>query len=151
MLAKQVYHTALLYIILRQQYFFSQDFFILPLDKSEIRAIITQSSRHNQISGGVPEWPKGTDCKSAAFRFDGSNPSSPTTKTAIRKDGGFFVLEDGWMDSKIQNARLRGSLARCGLDRIGSSIFIPAGNENANESVLPHQKKSACIASGFFR
>ena len=32
------------------------------------------------ISGGVPEWPKGTDCKSAAFRFDGSNPSSPTTK-----------------------------------------------------------------------
>ena len=30
--------------------------------------------------GGVPEWPKGTDCKSAAFRFDGSNPSSPTMK-----------------------------------------------------------------------
>ena len=32
--------------------------------------------------GGVPEWPKGTDCKSAAFRFDGSNPSSPT-KTRV--------------------------------------------------------------------
>ena len=28
--------------------------------------------------GQIPEWPKGTDCKSAAFRFDGSNPSSPT-------------------------------------------------------------------------
>ena len=28
--------------------------------------------------GGVPEWPKGADCKSVAFRFDGSNPSSPT-------------------------------------------------------------------------
>ena len=31
-------------------------------------------------SGGVPEWPKGTDCKSAAFCFDGSNPSSPTNR-----------------------------------------------------------------------
>ena len=28
--------------------------------------------------GRVPEWPKGADCKSVAFRFDGSNPSSPT-------------------------------------------------------------------------
>ena len=28
--------------------------------------------------GGIPEWPKGADCKSVAFRFDGSNPSSPT-------------------------------------------------------------------------
>ena len=29
--------------------------------------------------GGVPKWPKGTDCKSAGFAFDGSNPSSSTT------------------------------------------------------------------------
>ena len=28
--------------------------------------------------GWIPEWPKGADCKSVAFRFDGSNPSSPT-------------------------------------------------------------------------
>ena len=27
--------------------------------------------------GGIPEWPKGTDCKSAGNAFDGSNPSSP--------------------------------------------------------------------------
>ena len=25
--------------------------------------------------GGVPEWPKGADCKSVAFRFGGSNPT----------------------------------------------------------------------------
>ena len=24
--------------------------------------------------GWIPEWPKGTDCKSAATRFGGSNP-----------------------------------------------------------------------------
>ena len=28
--------------------------------------------------GGIPEWPKGTDCKSAAYSFGGSNPPSPT-------------------------------------------------------------------------
>ena len=29
--------------------------------------------------GGIPEWPKGTDCKSAGTAFGGSNPPSPTT------------------------------------------------------------------------
>ena len=28
--------------------------------------------------GGVPEWPKGADCKSVALRFGGSNPPSST-------------------------------------------------------------------------
>ena len=28
--------------------------------------------------GGIPEWPKGTDCKSAVSDFGGSNPPSPT-------------------------------------------------------------------------
>ncbi len=31
------------------------------------------------LCGGIPERPKGTDCKSAGDAFDGSNPSSPTT------------------------------------------------------------------------
>ena len=35
------------------------------------------SSKLNEY-GRIPEWPKGADCKSVAFRFDGSNPSSPT-------------------------------------------------------------------------
>ena len=28
--------------------------------------------------GGIPEWPKGADCKSVVSDFDGPNPSSPT-------------------------------------------------------------------------
>jgi hypothetical protein len=28
--------------------------------------------------GGVPEWPKGSDCKSAGTAFEGSNPSPST-------------------------------------------------------------------------
>ena len=27
--------------------------------------------------GGIPEWPKGADCKSVAERFGGSNPPPP--------------------------------------------------------------------------
>ena len=32
----------------------------------------------SSINGGVPEWPKGADCKSVASRFGGSNPPSST-------------------------------------------------------------------------
>src|SRR6476620_1518952 len=34
--------------------------------------------------GGVPEWLKGTDCKSVGFAYAGSNPAPSTT---TRKDG----------------------------------------------------------------
>ena len=38
-----------------------------------------QTSKNNKTKyGGIPEWPKGADCKSVTFRFDGSNPSSST-------------------------------------------------------------------------
>ena len=33
----------------------------------------------DELLGGVPEWPKGADCKSAVADFDGSNPSPSTT------------------------------------------------------------------------
>ena len=33
---------------------------------------------HLAPSGGIPEWPKGTDCKSVGTAFEGSNPSPPT-------------------------------------------------------------------------
>ena len=29
------------------------------------------------FDGWIPEWPKGTDCKSAAICFGGSNPPPP--------------------------------------------------------------------------
>jgi hypothetical protein len=33
--------------------------------------------------GGVPEWPKGADCKSVVSDFDGSNPSSSTKTGSV--------------------------------------------------------------------
>ena len=39
----------------------------------------TSSTASERIEyGGFPEWPKGTDCKSAGYAFGGSNPPSPT-------------------------------------------------------------------------
>ena len=32
------------------------------------------------MAGGVPEWPKGADCKSAGFAYGGSNPPAPTRR-----------------------------------------------------------------------
>ena len=32
-------------------------------------------------NGGIPEWPKGADCKSVSSAFGGSNPPSPTKAT----------------------------------------------------------------------
>ena len=37
------------------------------------------------VYGGIPEWPKGADCKSVVTDFDGPNPSSPTRKKHLRK------------------------------------------------------------------
>ena len=32
--------------------------------------------------GGIPEWPKGADCKSVVCDFGGPNPPAPTNKKA---------------------------------------------------------------------
>ena len=43
--------------------------------------------------GRIPERPKGTDCKSAGIAFGGSNPPSPTNKTAFeRRRFLFFII-----------------------------------------------------------
>ncbi len=38
---------------------------------------------YNSKSGGVPERPKGADCKSAVTDFEGSNPSPTTIKNTF--------------------------------------------------------------------
>ena len=42
-------------------------------------------------NGQIPEWPKGTDCKSAGNAFEGSNPSLPIKKR--RNSAGQSSLE----------------------------------------------------------
>ena len=38
---------------------------------------------HNALYGRIPEWPKGTDCKSAGNAFGGSNPPPPSCADEI--------------------------------------------------------------------
>ena len=40
--------------------------------------------------GRIPEWPKGTDCKSAGDAFEGSNPSPSTTTPEHIRSGVFL-------------------------------------------------------------
>ena len=50
--------------------------------------------------GGIPEWPKGADCKSVVTDFGGSNPPSPTimvmqkrcNRKKVRFYRAFFVV-----------------------------------------------------------
>ena len=50
----------------------------------------TSSTDKQTISyGGIPEWPKGADCKSVVSDFGGSNPPSPT-KNELMKVSSFF-------------------------------------------------------------
>ena len=41
---------------------------------------VTGSSPVVGLYGRIPEWPKGADCKSVSYAFEGSNPSPPIPK-----------------------------------------------------------------------
>lgn len=62
--------------------------------------------------GGFPEWPKGTDCKSAAQCFRGSNPlPATTTQTERNADGLRFCFNraqaclQAWLKQKRSGAK----------------------------------------------
>ena len=40
-----------------------------------------------EVTGGVPEWPKGSDCKSDGSAFEGSNPSPSTISLRFELSG----------------------------------------------------------------
>ena len=49
----------------------------------ETRKIVIPSNTTRVQFGWIPEWPKGTDCKSAAYCFGGSNPPPSILKFNI--------------------------------------------------------------------
>ena len=92
----------------------------ISIDIFSIHAIIlalrVTRTKIEQV-GGIPEWPKGTDCKSAAYRFGGSNPPSPTktcglndcTPKTARVSSGFrvFIAKIIARFSWMQNINMR--------------------------------------------
>ncbi len=53
---------------------------LIKLGELRFGAIDTAQGRveNTHLAGGVPEWPKGTDCKSVGTAFGGSNPPPST-------------------------------------------------------------------------
>ena len=65
--------------------------------------------------GGVPEWPKGADCKSAGSAYGGSNPPPSTIyltqralfQTAILKE--LYAGVAQWLERQPSKLRVAGS------------------------------------------
>ena len=65
-------------------------FLLFVISRSGVRIRLPAPPTSTIIEyGGIPEWPKGTDCKSAVNDFGGSNPPSPTK---IRTEKCGFLL-----------------------------------------------------------
>ena len=58
--------------------------------------------------GGIPEWPKGADCKSVVSDFGGSNPPSPTKAEPDEPDafGWLFCIPDDLYDRRRIHSRV---------------------------------------------
>ena len=60
--------------------------------------------------GGIPEWPKGADCKSVVSDFGGSNPPSPTNEKSFDSAESelFSCFFDFWVLRKMWPGEGRG-------------------------------------------
>ena len=56
--------------------------------------------------GWIPEWPKGTDCKSAGTAFGGSNPPSPIKMQVDKLSSGIYTkyVSAGWSSLEARRA-----------------------------------------------
>ena len=64
--------------------------------------LYSRSIRH----GRIPEWPKGTDCKSAGTAFGGSNPPSPILNAVDKAFKKYYNLyiDAGWSSLEARRA-----------------------------------------------
>ena len=60
----------------------------------------------NVLNGQIPEWPKGTDCKSAGTAFGGSNPPSPIKMQVDKLSSGIYTkyVSAGWSSLEARRA-----------------------------------------------
>ena len=76
--------------------------------------------------GWIPEWPKGTDCKSAATCFGGSNPPPPIKTIDILMKIGYNSLQEtsrGGAVWKLVGLITRRSLVQIQLPQLVSFIL----------------------------
>ena len=87
--------------------------------------------RKENYYGGLPEWPKGADCKSAGYAFDGSNPSPSTAPPKQCQKKGSSLASYG--EKKGQHTRGSSSVGRASAFQAERRRFEPglplAGSE----------------------
>ncbi len=91
------------------------------------------------IRGRVPEWPKGADCKSVIYDFDGSNPSPPTNKALYIRD--YAVCGVLFMSLSSPLARYRPSFLYT-TSSISATRSLPSPSARCRPSFL-----YSCITS----
>ena len=94
--------------------------------------------------GGVPEWPKGTDCKSAGYAYGGSNPPAPTKKALISLKSRLFCNFSGrfafqGMDGRSGEKQRQGEYACL---RVSSRLCCVLRPENCFDPLLTHTRKN---------
>ena len=82
---------------------------------------LIRGADNTTVYGGVPEWPKGADCKSVVTDFDGSNPSPSTSfnKTHDLNHGFYFYQ---YCCSMAHRSCIRGPY--CSVSDICTSPFL---------------------------
>ena len=79
-------------------------------------------------NGGIPERPKGADCKSVVTDFAGPNPASPTIKKDQPQGLVFFYAEE---------ADASNSVTKSSLCRIPRSGILPGENHCLTIRIAP--------------
>ena len=98
--------------------------------------------RHTSELGGIPEWPKGADCKSVVSDFGGSNSPSPTKKSDILWIPDFFApfccIQTGY---NLSSRNLIWDIGRVGLvvsrNSVNDGNHLPAGMAHGRHVGLP--------------
>ena len=92
----------------------------------------------DSIYGGIPERPKGADCKSVVTDFGGPNPPSPTNKKPLQSQWFFVWCED---DGEAADARTGIPFP----SPFPTAVLAPETSEArigcGHESTIPHQQK----------
>ena len=88
------------------------------------------------VFGGIPERPKGADCKSAVFDFEGSNPSPSTIHRGVEQ----------LVARRAHNPKVAGSSPVPATTKIHSEMIVHcAGVAQSAERILGKDKVTGSI------
>ena len=125
------------------------------------------SSKLNNFYGGIPERPKGADCKSVVTDFAGPNPASPTNKKYRVLATRYFLLVERGTDAEQARVACAGShtrkarifsprentqLPRCLRKVLATRYFllVERGTDAEQACAGSHSRGIWCLFSRFF-